>query len=150
MVIPILVLVILVTLVGMIAIGMFRAARRHQEIQDHVAEPRVETLTYVVPEGQDPLVVISALKMLVQYGDGRFPDLKDPFHPNGVLASVSVEELSAASAQLPPPVQGEPDLREAEVDVERIGRVRITFQLREMRHHKSSHLHWSAVFAQPI
>jgi len=28
--------------------------------------------------------------------------------------------------------------------------VRITFQLREMRHHKSSHMHWSAVFAQPI
>ncbi|NVM91093.1 uncharacterized protein YecE (DUF72 family) [Variovorax sp. SG517] len=93
---------------------------------------------------------MTALKMLVQYGDGKMPDLKDPFHPNGVLAAVSVEELSAASNQLPPPAQGEPEIREAEVDVARIGRVRITFQLREMRHHKSSHMHWAAVFAQPI
>lgn len=93
---------------------------------------------------------MTALKMLVQYGDGEMPDLKDPFHPNGVLVAVSVAELSAASSQLPEPAKGEPEIREAEVDVARIGRVRITFQLREMRHRKSSHMHWAAVFAQPV
>ena len=93
---------------------------------------------------------MTALKMLVQYGDGQRPDVSKPFHPNGVLPSVQVPELSAAMAQLPEPTGGEPPFREVAVDVERVGRVCITFELRESQHHKSSHHFWNAVFARPI
>ncbi|MGJ7605497.1 DUF72 domain-containing protein [Variovorax sp. LT1R20] len=93
---------------------------------------------------------ITAMKMLVQYGNGQRPDLSKPFHPNGVLPSLSSDEISAALRQLPEPADGGPLIREVEVDAERVGRVRVTFRLQEARHHKSSHMFWSACFALPI
>lgn len=93
---------------------------------------------------------ITAMKMLVQYGDGQRPDLKKPFHPNGILPSLSAQEIVAAMRQLPEPAQGEPLIREVEIEAAHIGRVRVTFQLQEARHGKSSHSYWNASFAQPI
>ena len=93
---------------------------------------------------------ITAMKMLVQYGDGQRPDLTKPFHPNGVLPSLSADEISRAISQLPEPAKGEPSIREVDIDSAYVGRVRVTLLLQEARHNKSSHLFWNASFAQPI
>lgn len=44
---------------------LFRASRwaaARSEVDAHLAEPAVKTLDYVVPEGQDPAVVVAALQ----------------------------------------------------------------------------------------
>ncbi|MFS2164235.1 DUF72 domain-containing protein [Variovorax sp. Varisp62] len=94
---------------------------------------------------------MTAMKMLVQQGDGQRPDLSKPFHPNGVLGSLSADDLARAARQLPEPTASQPPMREVEIEVTHLGRGRVTFQLREARHGaRSSHLYRSGSFAQMI
>ena len=54
-----------VVLVAVLVWFAFRASRwaaARSEVDAHLAEPAVESLDYVVPEGQDPAVVVAALR----------------------------------------------------------------------------------------
>lgn len=91
---------------------------------------------------------LAAMKMLLAYGDR--PKYDEWAAPNGMLPSLSVEEVNSAAALLPSPIDGQPAYREVEIDLERFGRVLVAFKLNEARHHKSSHMFWTACFARPI
>jgi hypothetical protein len=87
------------------------------------------------------------MKMLRAYGD---KPKYDAWAPNGLLPSLTVEEVNSAAALLPPPAQGQPQYRKVVMDLERLGRAMIAFKLSEAGHHKSSHMFWTACFARPI
>lgn len=68
----------------------------------------------------------------------------------GILTYVGGHKIAEAMQILPPPTRTGPEHAEAEVDTEYQGRVRIFFERRISRHHKSSHVFWSAYRAEPV
>jgi hypothetical protein len=54
--------VVLVAVLVWFAVQASRWAAARSEVDAHLAQPTVETLDYVVPEGQDPAVVVAALQ----------------------------------------------------------------------------------------
>jgi len=51
-------------------------ARKHNDIHEHLHEDHTPTLEYLVPEGQDPAVLIAGLAR------AGFTALSDPTHPH--------------------------------------------------------------------
>lgn len=68
----------------------------------------------------------------------------------GILTYVGGHKVAEAMLALPLPTRDGPTHAEAEVDTEYQGRVRIFFELRTSRHHKSSRVFWTAYRAEPV
>lgn len=68
----------------------------------------------------------------------------------GILAYVGGHKVVEAMRSLPEPTRTGPEHAEAEVNTEYHGRVRIFFERRTARHHKHSHVFWSAYRAEPV
>jgi hypothetical protein len=69
--------------------------------------------------------------------------------PDNLLAAVPGHLIGAASLTLPDPATSPVDELAAEVDAPDVGRVRITYRRRRIRHHRSSRWAWLAVRAEP-
>lgn len=69
---------------------------------------------------------------------------------NGILAKVPGQFIAKASNSLQPPDPFGPAHGEVEIEAGHVGRVRIFFELRKIRHHKHSHWTWSAYRAEPV
>jgi hypothetical protein len=59
---PIIVVLVVAVLVGLAVFWMLRWSKERAATAGELERPSTETLEYVVPEGQDPVVVMSALE----------------------------------------------------------------------------------------
>jgi hypothetical protein len=69
---------------------------------------------------------------------------------NGILAAVPGHLIGGASRTLPDPATAPDDELTAEVDAGDVGRVRIAYRRRRIRHGRSSHWAWLAVSAEKV
>jgi hypothetical protein len=72
------------------------------------------------------------------------------FRSNGILGKVPGGVVAAASQSFPRPGPGQPAERHAVVDVEGVGRVRITYKLTSSTHHRITNWSWLAMFAEAM
>lgn len=74
-----------------------------------------------------------------------------PPSSNGILARVPGDDIARGSQRLPAASKGQPEKLQIVIDVARLGRVRITYQLMEARHRgKGGHSFWTACHAETI
>lgn len=59
---PVIVLVVLVALGGLVVFWLLRWGKERAATAEELERPETETLEYLVPPGQDPVVVMSALE----------------------------------------------------------------------------------------
>jgi hypothetical protein len=111
---PVLVIVAVVVAVALF-LGMGRAsqARRRAETEDDLAQPATSTLDYVVPPGQDPVVLLTALSAegYTAVTDPRQNDLlhiacpsgpdRDRAHVRGTIAAVHTTAVDAGAPMEP-------------------------------------------------
>jgi hypothetical protein len=67
---------------------------------------------------------------------------------NGILGRIPGSAVAWGSHQLPQPREGQPAQMSTTVEAERMGLVRITYELMSSRHHKSRHWYWCAIYAE--
>jgi hypothetical protein len=70
--------------------------------------------------------------------------------PENLLAAVPGHLIGGASRTLPDPATALVDELTAEVDAGHVGRVRIAYRRRRIRHGRSSHWAWLAVRAERV
>lgn len=69
---------------------------------------------------------------------------------NGILASVGGQYVAHGSQPLPDPETAERREHSVELDAGHIGRVRIFYEPKQVRHHKHSHWYWRACRAESV
>jgi hypothetical protein len=62
MIAPVVVLVIVIVVAGVVLFGLLRWSKQRGATAEVLEEPQTETLEYLVPTGQDPVVVTTALE----------------------------------------------------------------------------------------
>jgi hypothetical protein len=77
------------------------------------------------------------------------PFVREPTDHNGWLIHLPVEDRSSAFNQLPQARDGEQAERFVEVDTS-LGRMRIRFELKSSKHHRSRNWFWSATWADKV
>jgi hypothetical protein len=106
-------LVILVVLAVVVAVGVRSWSRRHAAVADDLAATSTPTLDYLVPPGQDPVVLLTALSAegytatadpvqteLVHISCPSGPD-RDRAHVRGTIAAVHTTAIDAGAPMEP-------------------------------------------------
>ncbi|OUL98767.1 hypothetical protein A8M77_29945 [Variovorax sp. JS1663] len=74
-----------------------------------------------------------------------------PFPSNGILAKIPGADVARGAQGLPTAAKGQPEQMQAEIDVDHLGLVRITYKLTEARHRgNTSHCFWCACYAEAV
>jgi len=69
---------------------------------------------------------------------------------NGILARIPGDYVTDAKVSLAPPTAAGPSHAEVVIEAGDAGTVRVFFERRQARHHKSSYYFWCAYRAEPV